>query len=29
VKGRVLLFVTAYYLIWAFVELKWPQRISK
>jgi hypothetical protein len=28
-QGRALLFVTAYYLIWAFVELKWPQRIGK
>jgi hypothetical protein len=29
VQGRALLFVTAYYLVWAFVELKWPQRMSK
>ncbi len=29
VQGRALLVVTAYYLVWAFVELKWPLRISK
>lgn len=29
VQGRALLFVTLYYLVWAFVELKWPQRMSK
>ncbi|MBL9201504.1 MAG: hypothetical protein JNL39_13430 [Opitutaceae bacterium] len=29
VQGRALLIVTAYYLVWAVVELKWPQRISK
>ena len=28
-RGRALLFVTAYYLLWALVEWKWPQRISK
>jgi hypothetical protein len=29
VHGRPLLFVTAYYLVWAYVEMKWPQRIGK
>ena len=24
VQGRALLFVTVYYIVWAFVELKWP-----
>lgn len=28
VKGRDLLVVTAYYLLWAFVEWKWPLRIA-
>jgi hypothetical protein len=28
-RGRPLLFVTAYYLLWAIIELKWPQRITK
>ena len=28
-QGRALLFVTAYSLIWAVVEWKWPLRISK
>lgn len=27
-RGRPLLFVAAYYLLWAYVELKWPDRIS-
>jgi hypothetical protein len=26
--GRALLFVTGYYALWAFVEYKWPERIS-
>lgn len=29
VQGRALLFVTAYYLVWALVEWKWPLRMSK
>jgi hypothetical protein len=28
-RGRALLFVTGYYLLWALIEMKWPQRISK
>lgn len=28
-QGRALLITTAYYLIWAFVEWKWPPRISQ
>jgi hypothetical protein len=28
-RGKPLLFVTAYYLLWAFVESKWPLRIAK
>ncbi len=26
--GRALVFVSAYYALWAFVEYKWPERIS-
>ena len=28
-NGRALLFVTAYYLLWAYVELKWPDRMNE
>src|ERR1051325_1796690 len=27
-RGRAILFAVAYYLLWAFVELKWPERIT-
>ena len=27
-RGRPLLFVAAYYLLWAYVGLKWPERIT-
>jgi hypothetical protein len=29
VRGRALLFVIVYYLLWALIEWKWPRRISK
>jgi hypothetical protein len=28
IQGRNLLFVTAYYILWAFVAWKWPLRIA-
>jgi hypothetical protein len=28
VRGRAILFTTAYYALWAYVELKWPDEIS-
>ena len=28
VRGRPLLVVVAYYLLWAYVELRWPERIT-